>query len=209
MRRPANLAQRPFRNERLPAALLGTALVALLLVTAEHARIARKLLPDATSARHAEAAALEEEVARLRTDGVALRLPGPDKTAVTRWVVLKEMVDRRSFAWTALMARLEATVPPGVRLTTVSPSWDQGRLRLGLKAVTHSSDEGFELVKALEDQPDFDEVYPISRGAGSEDEGEYAFDLTMLYLPSHAPAPDAGAFVAPSDAAGEAEEDQG
>jgi Tfp pilus assembly protein PilN len=126
-------------------------------------------------------------VAKLRSDGATLRGPGPDKASLARWIALKEMVDLRSFAWTALLGRLEKTVPPGVRLMSVSPGWEKGRLRLGLRVLAQTSDAGFELVQALEDQPDFDEVYPLSKQADSGG-GAYQFELTMLYLPSAAPA---------------------
>lgn len=212
MRRPANLALRPFRNERLPAMLLGAALVTLVLLTVEHARVVRRLLPGATSSRHAEVAALETEVAQLRSDGVVLRVPAPERPVLGRWILLKDMVDRRTFAWTALLARLEKTVPPGVRLAAVSPSWEKGRIRLGLQAIAHTSEDGFELVQKLEDQPDFDEVYPISKSAPDAEAGEYKFELTMLYLPALAPPPDKEPAPPVEDDngdAGDAEVDQG
>ncbi len=199
MRRPANLASQPFGNERLPALLLLAGLLALLAISLQQALLVRRLLPDATAVRHAEAAALEAEVAKLRSDGATLRRPGPDKASLARWVALAEMVDLRSFVWTALLGRLEKTVPPGVRLVSVSPGWEKGRLRLGLRVLAQTSEAGFELVQALEDQPDFDEVYPISKQADSGG-GAYSFELTMLYLPSAAPA-ETG-----SDGRGEAEE---
>ena len=187
MRRPANLASRPFGNERLPALLLLAGLLALLAISVQQALLVRRLLPDAAAARLAEAAALETDVAKLRSDGATLRGPGPDKASLARWIALKEMVDLRSFAWTALLGRLEKTVPPGVRLMSVSPGWEKGRLRLGLRVLAQTSDAGFELVQALEDQPDFDEVYPLSKQADSGG-GAYQLELTMLYLPSAAPA---------------------
>ncbi len=203
MRRPANLASRPFGNERLPAVLRVLGLLALGAISVQHALVVRHLLPDAISARHAEAAALEAEVARLRSDGVALRGPAPDKASLARWLAVKEMVDRRSFAWTALLGRLEKTIPAAVRLVSVSPSWEKGRLRLGLRVVAQASDAGFELVQALEDQPDFEEVYPLSKQADPRSAGAYQFELTMLYLPSAAPA-EAG-----SDGPGEAAKNVG
>jgi Tfp pilus assembly protein PilN len=185
MRRPANLASRPFRNERLPATLR---VLGLLAISIQHALLVRRLLPDATSARHAEAAALEAEVARLRADGLALRGPAPDKASLARWVAVKEMVDRRSFAWTLLLGRLEKTIPPGVRLVSVSPGWEKGRLRLGLRVLARTSDAGFELVQALEDQPDFEEVYPLSKQGDAGSGDGFQFELTMLYRASAAPA---------------------
>ncbi len=208
MRRPVNLASRPFRNERLPALLLGASLAALVLLTVWHLLVVRALLPGATSARHADAAALEAEVRQLRLDGPALRGPGPDKATLARWIQLKELVDRRAFAWTALLARLEKTMPPGVRLSAVSPAWEKGgKVRLGLRALARTSDDGFELVKALEDQPDFDEVYPISRTVDAGGSGDYRFELTMLYRPSLAPPP--AAEEAPPADQGDADGDQG
>ncbi len=187
MRRPANLASRPFGNERLAALLLVTGLLALVAITAQQALLVRRLLPQRSAARHTEAAALEAEVAKLRSDGATLRGPGPDKATLARFMSLKEIVDRRSFAWTALLGRLEKTVPPSVRLVRVSPGWENGRLRLGLRVLAQTSDAGFALVQALEDQPDFDEVYPISKQVDPAGDA-YLFELTMLYLPSAAPA---------------------
>ena len=200
MRRPANLASRPFRNERLPDLLLGASLLALVALTIWHGFLLRALLPGATSARHAEVASLEAEVAQLRADGPALRGPGPDKATLARWIQLKEFVDRRSFAWTTLLGRLERTMPSGVRLAAVSPAWEKGRVRLGLRAVARSSEEGFALVKALEDQPDFDEVYPLSRTEETDGSGGYRFELTMYYLPSLAPPPEPQEAPAAEDA---------
>jgi Tfp pilus assembly protein PilN len=210
VRRPANLASRPFRNERLPGLLFGLALVALAGLTLEHARLVGGLLPGNTSARHTELAGLETEVAQLRSDGLALRGPGPDRSSVARWLLLKEIVDRRSFAWTALLARLEATMPPGIRLAALSPGWEKGQVRLGLRALARTSDDGFELVKALEDQPDFDEVYPVSKHVDAAEDGEYRFELTMLYRPALRPAadPKAGEGQAAGTALSEQEQQQ-
>jgi hypothetical protein len=195
-----NLAGRPFRNERLPRLLFSLGLLALGAASVEHAIVLRRLLPDRTSALHAEAAALEGEVAALRADGSALRGPGPDRLTLERWSTLKELVDRRTFAWTELMARLESVLPRGVRLVAIQPKWERGELKLELEALARSADEGFGLVKALEDRPEFEEVYPLSKDE-RQDGSEVRFRYAMRYKPSAVPFPVAGA-QAPADAAG-------
>jgi type IV pilus assembly protein PilN len=186
MRPPINLAAHPFRNERLPTLLFALGLVVLVGVSVEHALVIRHLLPDRTSALHAEAAALEKEVAELRADGARLRGPGPDKLALERWTRLKELVDRRSFAWTGLMARLEGVLPHGVRLVSIQPDWHDGDLKLDLDAVARDSEAGFALVKALDERPEFEDVYPLSKDDAPE-AGEVRFRYSMRYKPAAAP----------------------
>ena len=207
MRRPLNLAARPFHNERLASLLFSLGLLALVALTLQHAIVIRRLLPDRTSALHAEAAALEKEVATLRADGAALRGPGPEKIVLERWSLLKELVDRRTFAWTALMARLEAVLPRGVRLVSITPAWERGDLKLDLEAMARTADDGFALVKSLEDRPEFEAVYPLSKDE-RPDGSEVGFRYSMRYKPSAAPFPIAGAKPARPDAATGGEDEQ-
>jgi Tfp pilus assembly protein PilN len=206
VKRPVNLAARPFRNERLPALLFGLGVVALVAITVEHAFLVRRLLPDRTSVLHAEAAALETEVAALRVDSVGLRGPGPDKASVERWTTLKELVDRRTFAWTDLLARLEAVLPRGVRLISIQPGWDRGDLNLNLEALARNSEDGFALVKALEDRPEFEDVYPLSKDE-PQGGGDVRFRYSMRYAPQLTP-PAGAADSAAGGAAATASDDE-
>jgi Tfp pilus assembly protein PilN len=177
--RPLNLASQPFRNETLPALLLVMGAVALLVLTLEHALVIRRVLPGQTSASHREVAALEDESARLRAEARTLRGPRPDAGSVARWSALKELVDRRAFSWTGL---LEDVLPPGVRLESITPKVTKDGVKLDLEAVARSYEQGLELIRLLEDRPEFEEVYPLSRG----EEEETHFRYTMRYLPPEA-----------------------
>lgn len=183
-RPPLNLASRPFRNERLPGLLFGLALAGLLALTVRHAVVISQLLPARTSARHTEVAALEKEAAELRRLAADLRRPDPDKKTLARWVAVKDLVDRRAFAWTSLLARLEATLPGGVKLVAIAPNWERGGVRLDLRAVARSAEPGFGFVKALEDRPDFADVFPRSK---EPREAGVDFVYTMRYLPQEEP----------------------
>jgi Tfp pilus assembly protein PilN len=177
--RPLNLATQPFRNETLPAVLLVVGGVVLALVTAQHALTIRRLLPDRTSAAHRKAAALEEEAARLRAEVRETRVAQPPVTVIAQWRLLKELVDRRAFSWTGLFSVLEEVLPPGVRLMSIAPRVDKDGVTLELTAAARSYERGLELIRILEDRPEFSNVYPVSRG----DEEESRFRYTMRYVP--------------------------
>jgi len=66
---------------------------------------------------------------------------------VAQWTLLKELVDRRTFSWTSLFSVLEQTLPPSVRLLTITPRLDKGVLRLELTAATRSYEAGYELMR--------------------------------------------------------------
>jgi Tfp pilus assembly protein PilN len=195
--RPANLARRPFRNERLPNLLFGLATVALLGLSVRHAFAVRALLPHQTSALHAEVDQLEKTSAGLRAEQVSLRSVNPDPRALARWLVVKDLVDRRAFSWTELFARLEATLPDGARLVSIAPSVHQGQIDLDVQAMVRTPEVGWEFIRALEESGAFDSVFPLSEGQNGE------FHYSMRYRPSVAgTTEDPATAAAASPAAG-------
>lgn len=190
-----NLATHPLRNERLPALVVTLALVVLVGVSVEHALVVRRLLPSRTSALHRRVADLEAEAARLRKEAAGLRGPRPDAASVKQWGLLKELVDRRAFSWTELFARLEEVQPPGVRLLSITPNVREGDLRLELKAVARTAEEGFDFLRALQQQRDFPEATLLS-----VDDAVGGTDLTYetRYLPAARPAPERARAESPS-----------
>ena len=145
--RPLNLASQPFRNERLPALLLGVAALGVLALTAEHALLLRQLLPGRTSGVRQEAAALEAESARLRAETRSQRSNRPDPAGMTEWALIKDLVDRRAFSWTLLFAHLESVLPDGVHLTSIGPSVRKGELLLDVLAVARTPEDAREFVR--------------------------------------------------------------
>lgn len=175
--RAANLAQRPFGNERLPNLLFALAAVVVLGFTVRHAFLVRGVLPGRTSALHEEVARLEAETARLRDEQAGLRGLTPEPRDLARWLVVKDLVDRRAFSWTGLFARLEERLPGGARLTSIAPTVRQGQIVLEVQAVMRSPEVGWEVVRSLEEAGDFDSVFPLSEG----EKGEFRY--TMRYRP--------------------------
>jgi Tfp pilus assembly protein PilN len=209
MRARLNLASRPFRNETLPALLLGAGVTALLVLTVLHALAVRRLLPDRTTRQHKEVAALEQEVARIRGEAAALTGPGPERGTLERWALFKELVDRRSFGWTELLARLEQVLPREIRLVSIEPRWERGQLNLQLTAATRAPESGFEFARVLEQSGPFEEVYPVSK---SESSGVFEFRYAMRYhlgaaRPAAAAGGEAAGEPAPEDEGGDTGED--
>ena len=182
--RPLNFASQPFRNLALPALLFGIVSVLLVAVTIHHAFVLRGLMPAQTSKLHREVAGLEAELDRLRTEGRSLKAPPPDKGVLAEWGVLKDLVDRRTFSWTGLFARLEQVLPREVRLVSIAPEVEHGQVLLEIGAVARPPQAGLALVGLLEGRGEFEDVYPVSV---SEQEGGTAeFHYTMRYLPGAA-----------------------
>jgi Tfp pilus assembly protein PilN len=180
--RPANLARLPFHNERLPNLLFAAAAVAVALLTVRHAFLVRALLPGRTSALHDEVTRLEAETTRLRAEQASLRGVAPEPKALARWLVVKELVDRRAFSWTTLFARLEERLPDGARLVSITPNVHRGEILLDVLAVVRSPEVGWQFIRTLEEGGDFDDVFPLSEGQSGE------FHYTMRYRPRSTPA---------------------
>ena len=180
--RPLNFASQPFRNERLPAVLFGTASALLVGITVYHALVVRTLLPARTSKLHTEVAALEGELDRLRAESRTLQAPKPpSKENIAEWNVLKDLVDRRTFSWTGLFSRLEKVLPRNVRLVSIAPDVKAGQVVLDIIAVSQPPQAGLGLVGLLEQRPEFEDVIPLTRTEKDGGLGEYNY--TMRYLP--------------------------
>lgn len=203
-----NLATRPFRNERLPSVLASVSLAVALLVTAYHVFLARDVMPDRTSALTQKLMEMEGESARLRAEASSLREEKPDKATLAQWTHLKDLVDRRVFSWSGLFSVLEDTLPDGVRLVNLLPKVEKGQVELQITAVARTVEDALEFMRALEERPEFAEVWPTGRGTGQEGV-DYQYEMRYLPqprsvaaspAPSPAPAsstqPDASAAVA-------------
>jgi Tfp pilus assembly protein PilN len=178
--RALNLAQRPFRNERLALRVFAAAAAVLIAITVWHAVVIRNLLPARTSERHREVEALEAEATKLREQARTLKTEAPPASTLAQWNLVKELVDRRAFSWTGLFARLEQLIPEGVRLTSISPSLRKGQVELEVEAAVRSREAGWEFVRVLEDGGDFHNVYPKSENGN-------AFRYGIRYRPQKSP----------------------
>src|SRR5512137_1941503 len=104
--RPLNFARRPFRNENLPRIAWGLAWTLLVVATTIHAIAIRELLAGGMARRASEVGALDRERTALRDEAARLRRVKAEPNAVSRWRILKGLVDQRMMAWTELLDSL-------------------------------------------------------------------------------------------------------
>jgi Tfp pilus assembly protein PilN len=194
-----NLATRPFYNERLVHWLLGAAAVLVVLFTvfnvSEYLRLSGRqggLEADAARdeqlARSLSARALE---ARRRLDPKSLERIGAQAAEANA------IIDARTFSWTALFDDIEATLPPSVMLTAISPSIgpDGATVRLTVLGRTVEGIDTF--IERLETTKRFENVQPSSEIV--TEEGLFQTQVTGRYL---AAMPAAVAPAAPATATG-------
>jgi len=184
VRRPLNLARRPFRNERLPTLVLLLGCVVLLGLSVRHALAARDLLPERTSGVDGELVALEAEVTRLRAETDRLRTGGAPAEALPEWAVVRDLVDRRAFSWSELLGHLEEIVPADVRLVSIAPEGSGGQIDVRVRAIGRTVEDGLELLQALQDREEFRE--PFLTSVLESNQG-----IDLSYTMSYAPGPPA------------------
>jgi Tfp pilus assembly protein PilN len=177
---PLNLARRPFRNDRLPTVALALGCLLLLAVSVRQAMAVRDVLPGRAGRVDAELVPLVAKVARLRAQAAELRRESASPDALQEWAAIRDLVDRRTFSWSALLACLEETMPAGVRLRSIAPGGKSGQLEVGLRAVGRTEADGYAFLAALQKRPEFANAFLDSV---SETPDGIALHYTMRYAP--------------------------
>lgn len=176
-----NLAAKPFKNEQLPSLLLSLAALALLLLTFAHMGALSQVLPARTSSLHREASDLDARIGQLRREvGAASPVEGIDKATAVRWRAIKAIVDRRALHWTTLLFDLEQALPPNVRLMSITPTVDEGQLKVELKGEARTLEDVYRLGRNLENHAAFHEPTPTTFGSEG---GLETFAYQVFYVP--------------------------
>lgn len=177
---PLNLARRPFRNDRLPTLALALGCLLLLVVSVRQALAVRALLPGRAGKVDAELVKLDAEVARLRAQAADLRQETAPPATLREWTAVRDLVDRRTFSWSALLACLEETMPAGVRLRSIAPGGGAGRLEVRLEAVGRTEADAYAFLAALQKRREFAKAFLNSLAQTPDG---VALSYTMQYAP--------------------------
>jgi hypothetical protein len=197
-----NLATRPFYNERLIHVLLGVGLVLVAAFTAFN--VSRLLSLSRQQAAFTDAASRDEgRAADLRGRAAAIRR-GIDPKALARVtqaaIEANRLIDARTFSWTALFNDIEATLPPTVMLSSVTPSVSDQRegVQVRFMVVGRTVDAIDTFIERLEETGRFRDV--IASSEQVTEEGLYETTIEGAYLQGVAPAngSDAPAAAAPA-----------
>jgi Tfp pilus assembly protein PilN len=186
-----NLATRPFYNERTVRIILAvSALILLGLTVFTVTRLAAftgrdRSLGTETTAAETKTRELKRDVARLRSGIDAKHVA--DISAATHEANLA--IDQRTFSWTELFNRLEAALPPNVRLSAVRPVVDEeGRLTVKLTVLGRDVDSVDHYLDALEKTGAFHDL--LSRKEHEDNkEGLIEANVEGRYAPQAAVVP--------------------
>jgi len=184
MRIPINLASQPFRRDR--AMLVASAAVGVLLVVSLAALI---VLANADNAQMAD---VRKDVGQLRTQIAAVNKEQGELDAVIRKpenaqvlqlsVFLNELLDRKGISWTRILADLEATMPPNVKMLNIQPYvTGKDQIVLNLQVGAESPGSVIEFYKRLETSPHFGGVIQSIYNPPSQAEPLYRYRFTVNY----------------------------
>jgi Tfp pilus assembly protein PilN len=183
-----NLSTRPFYNERTVHVWLGVAAIVVVMATLfnvtrliQYSRTDTQLGSEA-SRDEARAADLRAEAAQLRTTVDAQQVRAASEEARQA----NELIDRRTFSWTELFNRFEATLPDEVRITSMRPAVDlnAGTL-LTITVVARDTDEVAQFMENLEATGAFKELRGTSQERYNEQDLLEA-TIEMRYKPNGA-----------------------
>jgi hypothetical protein len=157
-----NLSTRPFYNERVVQLVLWAAALVIVGLTVFNAVELRRL-----TVRHGQLLGSvvndERRAAKLRADADVARR-SVDRAQLEKVASAareaNRLIDQRTFSWTDLLNRLEATIPADVRIQTVRPATDrEGRLSVSMVTVGRRAEDIEQFVEQLEGTGAFHHVY--------------------------------------------------
>lgn len=188
-----NLATRPFYNERLAAFIVGVLAAVVLALTLVNI-VDLVSLSGRSAALRGEAAENDARTADLRRRAERARASvNPDhfERVAAAAHEANALIDGRTFSWTELFNRFEATLPAGVRITAVQPRRDEeGRFVVTIGVVAREVDEVNAFMEALEERGGFHDV--LARREQVDEEGLIETTVSGTYVPSAAPPASSG-----------------
>jgi type IV pilus assembly protein PilN len=106
-----------------------------------------------------------------------------------RSVFLNSLIDEQSLNWTQMFMDLEKILPTGVRLISIQPKSDKGRVEVKLHIGAINDEAKLKFLRALEGSQVFREVREISAVQNEAQQGSLASDrlqveLTVVYTRS-------------------------
>ena len=138
-----NLSTRPFYNERAVYAMAAVVAVLVLAVTAWQAVRVVRLSKYKTELNTAVRRDRDEAEAKIReADQIRRGLNQKELAEVSAAAKeANELIERRTFSWTALFNQLEATLPDDVMLTGVRPEFKDGETKVNLDLQGKQTDD--------------------------------------------------------------------
>jgi type IV pilus assembly protein PilN len=183
-----NLATKPLVAHRkflAASSVVGVVAAMAFLILGWHVYLARK----ANAEMRAKSAKILEQVAELehqRADLAHFFALDENARLHDRASFINSLIDARSFNWTLMFMDLEKVLPPGVRVISIEPKQEKGRIDVKFIIGATSDDAKLKFIKALEDSKTFSHIeltasqHPTSATIGDP----IVMELTAEYLRS-------------------------
>jgi hypothetical protein len=188
MRLNINLATQPYQDARQFWSRWGLGLVALGLLTlallyaavsgwwaARRDLHAISQIQDAIHQRDKEKAQAEEILGRPE-----------NRTMREQSQFLNDLIRRKSFSWTRVMADLEPMMPPQLHVVAIEPELKNNELQIKMSVAGQTRDRALELVKHMEKSPRFRDplLHTETQNQGGQNPADAGhFEITAVYLP--------------------------
>jgi Tfp pilus assembly protein PilN len=155
-----NLATSPLESHRrfaLGAALVGTVGAVALVLLSWHTYTVWR----ADKALRGDIARLENQMEQLRRQRHDLEnyFSRPEIRKVRdRSAFLNALIEQRSFPWTKIFMDLERSLPEGVRVVSISPRMNEGRVEVKLVIGATTDESKLKFLRMLEESKEFSRV---------------------------------------------------
>lgn len=181
MRIRLNLATQPLEAHRKFVAgsgLLGFVAAIVFVGLGWHVYLARK----ANAEMRAKSEAILRQVREVEQQQSSLqRFFALEENARLhdRAAFINNLIDARSFNWTLMFMDLERILPAGVRVVSITPTQDKGRVEIKFTVGATSDEAKLKFLKALEDSKSFTDVKLLDERIPTQRAGE---DQVVLVL---------------------------
>ncbi len=176
-----NLATKALINQRWFVFTYGVAgsfaFLALIWLSVHVIRTRR-----ADSLIRAQISQTEDQIHRLQLQQGQLRTyftQPAQKEKIERAAFLNSLIQQRSFPWTKIFEDLEKTLPPGVRVVSISPQLHNGHLQVKLLVGAQSDEDKLKFLKALDDSKTFSAVEVRQETHPKESQGGFNDKVLM------------------------------
>jgi Tfp pilus assembly protein PilN len=187
MRLRLNLANHPLENNRKfivgSGVLGGAAFIALLALSIHAYRIWR-----ADSAIRAQISTYQEQIHNGLRQQEALHAffsQPAQKQKIDRAAYLNSLIEQRTFPWTRVFEDLEKKLPAGVRVVSIAPHLQNGKVQVKLLVGAETDEGKLKFLKALEGSKVFSDIevrqetHPKQSTGGLTDKVQ--LELDVLY----------------------------
>jgi type IV pilus assembly protein PilN len=188
MRVRLNLATKPLETHRrfiAGSGLLGVVAAIVFLTLGWHVYLARK----ANAEMRAKSAKILEQVAELEQQRASLEQffnLDVNRNLHDRAAYINSLIDARSFNWTLMFMDLEKVLPAGVRVVSIEPKQDKGRIEVKFIIGATSDEAKLKFLKALEDSKTFTHIELVAthRPTAGTSADQIVVELNAEYLRS-------------------------